>query len=78
MGGCRICPGIVYSLLKNKKIADIGKQKNEAMQPVKSLLNCKNREQNSGQAEHDGDISEEQAGRHGKWDKKAAESKHHE
>lgn len=64
--------------LKNKKIADIGKQKNEAMQPVKSLLNCKNREQNSAQAEHDGDISEEQAGRHGKWDKKAAEPKHHE
>ena len=48
------------------------------MQPVKSLLNCKNREQNSGQAEHDGDISEEQAGRHGKWDKKTAEPKYHE
>ena len=48
------------------------------MQPVNSLLNCENREQNSGKTEHDGDIPGEQAGSHGKRDKKAAESKHHE
>ena len=48
------------------------------MQTVKSLLDCKDREQNRRETEHDRNISVEEVGRQGKWDKKATESKHHE
>ena len=41
-----IYPGIIFRLLEYEKIADIGHQKNDAVQAVKSLLDCKNREQN--------------------------------
>ena len=66
------------NLLKNEKIADIGDQKDGTMNTVKSLLNSENREQNSGKTEHDWNIPGEQAGRHGKRDKKTAETKYHE
>ena len=70
--------GIAINLLEYVKIAEIGNQKNETMHPVKSLLDCKNREQDCRETEHDGNIPEEQVGRHGKRDKKTAESKHHD
>ena len=41
-----IYPGIIFRLTENEKIADIGYQKNDAVQAVKSLLHCKNREKN--------------------------------
>ena len=62
----------------HKHVADIGGQKDGTMQSAKPLLNCENRQQNSGKTEHDWNISEKQVGRHGKRHKKATESKHHE
>ena len=41
-----IYPGIIFRLTENEKIADIGYQKNDAVQAVKSLLDRKNRKQN--------------------------------
>ena len=78
MESCGFCQGGVASLLKNKKIADIGGQKDGTMQSAKSVLNCKNQEQNSGKTEHDWNVSWEQVGRNGEGDKNTAESKHHE
>ena len=42
-----IYPGIIFRLFEYEKIADIGYQKNDAVQAVKSLLDRKNRKQNS-------------------------------
>ena len=41
-----IYPGIIFRLLEYEKIADIGCEKDETMEPVKSLLDCQDRKQN--------------------------------
>ena len=65
--------GIICNLSEYKKIADIGRQKNETVEPFKTMLDCKKREQDRWKTEHDRNISEKQVGRHGKRDKKTAE-----
>ena len=57
MGSYGYCQGLATSLLKNEKIADIGGEKDGAVQSAKSLLNCKDREQNRRKTEHDWNVS---------------------